>query len=582
MSNVIETPADFPIQWRSADDATRLWAQDRLHYPDQVTPLEFCLIEEAVDAGLTKAARAYAIPIVVHDRHINSYLYVHIEPVTLTTAEAAALAQEAETRLETAMAQLTTRWQTNWLPEIEEHLAAWQHFDLAGADLPALLAHLEASEGRFQRLWELHFLLFLPSMLALSQFADLYADLFAEATPLDAYQLLAGVESKTLASGQALWALSRQALASPVVYQVLTTTPPAAVLSTLAQSAEGRAFLPAFDAYLQEHGYRGDKLSLHYPFWVEEPTPVVKLLADYVAQPDRDLAAERQAIAAARLAALQQVRAQLRTYPQPVRARFDFLLQAAQAGAWLKEEHGYWIDYKGSYYMRQVLLTIGQRLAAVGDLAECEDLFYLTLAEVKALMQHHSAGQPSAVDYGPLINERKAVATRFAAIVPPPLLGSLPAGPSPDDPVSRMFLKIEGDTPPSQPTDNLLRGHAGSPGVARGPAKIVRQLKDMGKIQPGDILIAETTAPPWTPLFASVAAVVTDNGGILSHAAVIAREYGIPAVIGVQVATRLLHDGQQVEVDGTQGIVRIAVNAHPLLTSPTLGEEPHPPLPGEG
>jgi pyruvate,water dikinase len=93
--------------------------------------------------------------------------------------------------------------------------------------------------------------------------------------------------------------------------------------------------------------------------------------------------------------------------------------------------------------------------------------------------------------------------------------------------------------------------------MARGVAKVVRALAEADKLEPGDILVAETTAPPWTPLFATVAAVVTDTGGVLSHSAVVAREYGIPAVVGTGNATAILADGQLVEVDGDKGIVRI-------------------------
>ena len=103
----------------------------------------------------------------------------------------------------------------------------------------------------------------------------------------------------------------------------------------------------------------------------------------------------------------------------------------------------------------------------------------------------------------------------------------------------------------------MLRGAGGSPGVVRGPARVIRTLAESTKLQPGDILVAETTAPPWTPLFATAAAVVTDTGGILSHCAVVAREYAIPAVVGVGVATERIVDGQWLEVDGAAGCVRL-------------------------
>ena len=101
-----------------------------------------------------------------------------------------------------------------------------------------------------------------------------------------------------------------------------------------------------------------------------------------------------------------------------------------------------------------------------------------------------------------------------------------------------------------------MRGNSGSPGKAQGHARVIRSLAEAGKLQPGDVLVAETTAPPWTPLFATAAAIVTDTGGILSHCAIVAREYGIPAVVGTGMATATFIDGQLIEVDGDAGLVR--------------------------
>jgi pyruvate,water dikinase len=100
-------------------------------------------------------------------------------------------------------------------------------------------------------------------------------------------------------------------------------------------------------------------------------------------------------------------------------------------------------------------------------------------------------------------------------------------------------------------------GHAGSPGKARGRARLVRSLADAGKLGAGDVLVAEATAPPWTPLFATAAAIVTDAGGVLSHCAVVAREYRVPAVVGTGRATAVIQDGDLLEVDGDAGLVRI-------------------------
>jgi len=108
--------------------------------------------------------------------------------------------------------------------------------------------------------------------------------------------------------------------------------------------------------------------------------------------------------------------------------------------------------------------------------------------------------------------------------------------------------------PDMKPDERI--GFPGSPGVAQGTVKVVREVSDAGKLNPGDILVTEYTLPSWTPLFARTAALVTDGGGVPSHSAVVAREYGIPAVFGIVTATAVIRYGQVIEVDGTAGRVR--------------------------
>ena len=159
-----------------------------------------------------------------------------------------------------------------------------------------------------------------------------------------------------------------------------------------------------------------------------------------------------------------------------------------------------------------------------------------------------------------LAGARRAEMAYFRTIAPPPALGTPPAGPPPTDPLNVAIGKFFGAPPPAPDAaaePGVLRGTAGSPGTARGPARVVRSLAEAGRLRPGDVLVAETTAPPWTPLFATAAAIVTDTGGVLSHCAVVAREYGLPAVVGTGAATATIQDGQLVEVDGDAGLVRL-------------------------
>jgi phosphoenolpyruvate synthase/pyruvate phosphate dikinase len=130
-------------------------------------------------------------------------------------------------------------------------------------------------------------------------------------------------------------------------------------------------------------------------------------------------------------------------------------------------------------------------------------------------------------------------------------------GEPPDDPVGRMMGRFFGEPQEAQTDPNVLRGNAGSSGKIRGPARVVLALAEAGELKLGDVLVTETTTPPWTPLFATASAVVTDTGGVLSHCAGVAREYRIPAVVGTGEATKVIKDGQLLEVDGDAGVVRI-------------------------
>jgi pyruvate,water dikinase len=120
---------------------------------------------------------------------------------------------------------------------------------------------------------------------------------------------------------------------------------------------------------------------------------------------------------------------------------------------------------------------------------------------------------------------------------------------------------------PQQGNDVLLSGTSGSPGIAQGPAKIVRDISEFGKLRTGDVLVAPVTNPAWTPLFQRAVAVVVDTGGLASHAAIVAREYGIPAVMGTVMGTKELEDGQWIRVDGSRGLVLKAEKQNEKITS---------------
>jgi pyruvate,water dikinase len=123
--------------------------------------------------------------------------------------------------------------------------------------------------------------------------------------------------------------------------------------------------------------------------------------------------------------------------------------------------------------------------------------------------------------------------------------------------MTRAMLRFFGGPPQEAPAPGQLKGNPGSRGVASGIARVARTLEEAKAVQPGEILVAITTMPAWTPFFGVAAAVVTETGGVLSHCAIVAREYGIPAVVGAHGATQAILTGQRITVDGGSGLVTI-------------------------
>jgi pyruvate,water dikinase len=549
----IPVPPEFPVTWESPDDDGLFWARDTMHFPDQMNELEGELVTRVAHThGFTRASEAYDMPIRLQPRRINTYYYMAVAPVIVPPEETKAMEERAREKLEDAMARLGETWSGDYLPEIQEYLRDWDGFDLRSASMPELLSHLDQTLARFQRLWEIHFNVAFPMLMAVSIFEEFYSDLFDSEGAFDAYRLLQGLHNKTVESGRMLWRLSRRALEMPEVRENLEETAAADVVPALEGSAEGRQFLTEFEAYLDEYGHRGDKWGVSYPTWVENPTPVVKMLKDYITQPGGGPDEELAALAAERERYLAETRERLAGYPQAVRDQFETLLKAAVEGMFLSEDHGFWIDFNSTARVRKVFVELGRRFAEAGVVEEPGDVFHLTINEIR-----ETAEQLPQLDRRDLVTQRKAEMERFGSMQPPPALGTPPPGPPPDNPLNRALGKFFGGPPQQQDEPNVLQGNPGSPGLVSGRARVLRSLPETGGLEEGEILVAETTAPPWTPLFATAAAVVTDTGGVLSHCAVVAREYRIPAVVGAAMATSSIKDGQRIEVDGDKGIVRL-------------------------
>ncbi|WAS96616.1 non-ribosomal peptide synthetase [Nannocystis punicea] len=546
----------FTVAWDDPDDAKAMWLFDVAHSPAPMARLDFDLRMAPMTSGTNRANDLYKLPLASHPRLLNGFVYQKAIVPEIEPDAAAEVWRSADAALRQGGEGLAGNWSGAWLPEIQQHLAALQSIDLAGASLSQLVAHLVDLRRRVVRLWEIHFELMYPVTLALSDFDDAYRDLFPDARPLDVYELLAGFPTKTTEANLRLWDIGRAAARDPAARALVVDTPPEALLAALATSPEGQALHAELQGYLRVYGERGDDLYIDRPTWNEAPLPVLRSLREAVLQPDRDLAAELRQQAARREARLAEVRQALAAHPRPVVDEFEALLAAAQASTFLGEEHNFWIDCKITFHARRAALEVGRRLAAAGAIADVDDVFHLSLAELTALAEADPLPPQHA-----LVAERQAEAARFAGFKPPGVLGVPRPFLPMDSALMRAMFRMNGDRVSPQARSGALDGLPGARGRVTGPARIVRTLPEAGKLRPGDVLVATATLPSWTPYFAIAAAVVTDTGGMLCHAAVVAREYGIPAVVGTRAATSMLKDGQLVEVDGDAGTVRVVAAA---------------------
>ena len=555
----IPTPPTFPVAWESQAEANKFWMQGAANFPTPITPLDFTFFVKAVERGSNLAAAHYDSPDRGLFKLINAFAYFTVESPP-DAPEVRAKRQAAVDRVEDDMVTTGQRWTEAWLPEIQQHLAFWDTFDLEGASAEALVAHIEETEQRLLRAWEIHFLLINPVLLALHLFEEMHHDLFPDAPALAAHELLLGFENKNVEGNRHLAALIEQARTHEEIRQALALESGevvAATQSALMTTPAGRAFHRDLQVYLALYGQRSNSQTLHMPAWLEEPGPVFQHLRAGLDAGESSVSS-LAALAARRDQRLTQVRAELSGHPPMVVAKFEELLSCAQTAQQLSEDHNYWIDIQVTYRIRRICLAVARRLVSGGKIDRVEDVFYLTLDELR---QAASPGSP--LELRERISARQAEARRFQFEVPPPVLGTPPSPEemaAMDNALARAYGKMAGGVVPATgDTDQrLFRGFGVSSGKAKGPVKVVTTLEDAAKrLVPGDVLVTEMITSYWIPLYPRIAGLITMRGGMLSHGAVVAREHGLPAISGVQGATSLLQEGHWVELDADAGEIRV-------------------------
>ncbi len=311
----------------------------------------------------------------------------------------------------------------------------------------------------------------------------------------------------------------------------------ATIRGVLEQTEAGREFLANWEQFMIRHGHHTySELDIHNPRWYEMPDYVLDMVRGHLAGQQTGDPLENLCL---RGKERSRLLADCRKRLGPIkRLALGYVVTKAQRGLAIRENFKSEL-IRALAVLRRALLEMGDRLVRRGILSDRDDIFFLDLAEIDPMRQ----GQ-ATFDVKAAVAARRAEYALNQTLTPPPVV------------VGR-FEPNQAAPAPVVPAADVLRGLAVSPGVATGPARVILKPDASAKVLPGEILVAPFTDPGWTPYFLHAAAIVMDMGGLLSHGCIVAREYGLPAVVNVGPATRIIRTGQMIRVDGNLGVVTI-------------------------
>ena len=347
---------------------------------------------------------------------------------------------------------------------------------------------------------------------------------------------LLGYDSAPIRAEKSLYDLAIWTRSCPELAESLLALPPQTFLETAAESQDPlwHEWHTRFQAHLAGYGHVVYNLDFINPVPADDPVPLLETLRFFVSGKGVDpyerqqrSAARREEATAAVLTRLDAVRA------MPIRR----LLRWAQRVAPVREDALADVGLAWPQ-LRRMLAEIGRRLQQVGVINEPDEVYWLHRKEI----------EDGVGNLAEQVEQRKQLWRGQLRATPPQLL---PKGSWGD--MFRNWMPAASE----EQTGDLIKGTGASAGKITAPARVLGGPQDFGSMQPGDVLVASITTPAWTSLFAMASAVVTDIGGPLSHSSIVAREYGIPAVLGTAVATRRIRSGQLIKVDGDAGTVRL-------------------------
>lgn len=526
------------------------WTQDATHFPRPVTAYTFSVFKDGFTAGFREGAARYGLLLSHLDyQRVNGFMYSQRVPIDGDGGE-------LEHRFAAAQAAFASRlwredlerWDSHYKPDSIRRNRALQSVAVASLDTAALRRHLEAVFENAREMFYRHHIFTVPSLIPLGH----YLATVSEWTGLEAGELLAplrGSSPVSCGAGEELQRVGRaltRAAIDPADFD--PSTPAKEILAELRRRDD--TVSAAVDAYLDALGLRlasgydvADPCAIELPqvllqtMWAARnpTTTVLTPGGDDAATPIRDAVPARH------------------------RGEFDELLAEARLINRLRDERGIYNDLWGTGIARWALLEAGRRLSDAGLLRQPGAAVDLSQDETLSMLGGGAGPSPEEVE------ERGRWRRSAGASEAPPGFGPPPPEPSLDGLPRHAALAMQAiaavlrelATPTQEIASDVVVGRPVSAGVYEGTARVVFHVDEFQRLGEGDVLVTESTSAAFNVVLPLLGAVVTDRGGQLSHAAIVAREYGIPAVVGTRTATARISDGARIRVDGTSGRVEV-------------------------
>ena len=430
------------------------------------------------------------------------------------------------------------------LPELQGAASKWEAADLAATDDEALLAgiaELARAEGWYWTSNGGH------TFGVAKSVDDQLQAFLREALPdhnFTSGQFLSGFESRIMQANHDMFAIAALIKAQPALYEAVIATPARRLMTVLRRRNDTGEVLEAIDTYLATYGHQGYSLDFCEPTQQQDPSAMFVTLKNMVQRADYDPASHEAEATRKRENALAEIRELLEPFEY---WQFRYRMWFAYQYYPMREESCFVLGTAWPA-LRRIAAELGQRLVDVGTLSEPDDLYFLTSDEIKPALAARALGK-AMPEYLALTANRRELREARKRLHPP---GTIPEEASENPGVKFKQTQFKNDD-----SSDTLRGIPVSPGTITAPASRIMSAQEFDRMQPGSILVCPMTSPAWTQLFAHAVGLVTDIGGILGHGSIVAREYGIPAVVGTGNVTRRIESGQTLEVDGDAGTVVI-------------------------